>query len=125
MHLFKIVLAVLPALALAQDGPTTTTQTSTLTLYKTMTLSEVETIIATPSANSTTSSYTPTTTPSSTFTTPESSLTTTESSASGTTADDEPTALPTSTNEPGAGVALSASRVAFAGVAGVIIAALL
>ena len=123
MQLFKIALALLPALALAKDELSTTTQTSPTTLYKTLTLSEVHTDIVTPTVNSTTP--TPTPTPSSSFSTPlwstseEAELTSTEINTV-----PEPTTSPTTVEE-GAASALSANRLAFAGAVGVAIAILI
>lgn len=112
MQISKILFAVLPALALAEDGRSTTTCTATTTLTKTMTLSQVHTVI---------SSQYNTTTPVATTTAADTSF----SSApvvTTTAVDEKP---PVVTDKPGAGSALDASRVVLAGALGMVVVAMI
>ncbi|KAH6981076.1 hypothetical protein BKA56DRAFT_616887 [Ilyonectria sp. MPI-CAGE-AT-0026] len=125
MHFSKLILAILPALALASDEGTTT-QTKTATLTKTYTLSEVHTVTSTwtgeptaAAANSTTPISTPAySTPGSTGSTGITSF----SSAASTAAD---ASTPTTVSKEGAGSALDAGKVVLAGVAGMVVVALM
>jgi hypothetical protein len=114
MHFTRFLLAALPALVMAtEDEAPTTTCTSTTTLTKTLTLSQVHTVTASYGHNTTTS-YMPTIGTTSYFTSPTPS--TTGSS------DDE--SEPTEAPEPGpdnAGAALDAGKMAWAGLAGIIV----
>ncbi|KAH8169988.1 hypothetical protein LIA77_10532 [Sarocladium implicatum] len=112
MRLSTIVLAALPALALAQEDDTsTTTMIATTTLTKTYTLSEVHTIIHTPSHNSS-ATYTPT----------ASYTMTTETEASSTSGSD---AEPTTVDEDDAASLLGAGRVLLTGMVGMAVVALM
>ena len=113
----KLLFAVLPALALAQeeDGKSTTTCTSSTTITKTMSLSEVHTVTATHN-NTTTSASTPTSVGTSSHFT---SATVIPTSTDG---GEEP---PTVTEDPNAAPALDATRVVLAGVLGVAAVALM
>lgn len=124
MHFSKLILAILPALALASDEGTTT-QTKTATLTKTYTLSEVHTVTSTwtgeptaAAANSTTPISTPA------YSTPGStgSTITSFTSAASTAAE---ASAPATVSKEGAGSALDAGKVALAGVAGMVVVALM
>ncbi|OAQ67265.1 hypothetical protein VFPPC_14459 [Pochonia chlamydosporia 170] len=113
MHLTKLVFAVLPALALADTSavtsaaPTsTTTCTSTTTLVKTITLSRAHTVTSTWGHNSTT--YMPTGGMTS-FTPPPATT----------------APAPTTKGPQNAAGALDATKIAFAGVAGMLVVALM
>ncbi|ATY63883.1 hypothetical protein A9K55_003926 [Cordyceps militaris] len=122
MRLSTVLVAILPAFAAAQSsdsaslttvtGTSTTTTTMTNTEYvtKTVTLSRVHTTVSTVSSLNSTTAIQPT----GGITLP------TASSASAT-----PTTLPTTKGPTNAGAALDAGKVVFAGVAGIVIAALL
>ncbi|KAF5006258.1 hypothetical protein FDECE_7348 [Fusarium decemcellulare] len=131
MHFSKLVLAVLPALAFAED---TTTQTSTAVVTKTYFLSQVHTVTATGystevEAKTETTEADVTSTPvlseTSTFvhlvnstaheSTPKSTVASTATSGGS-----EPSNVPEN-----AGSAVHAGSLALAGVAGMVIAALL
>ncbi|KAH7316558.1 hypothetical protein B0I35DRAFT_409746 [Stachybotrys elegans] len=115
MHLFKIALALLPALALAQEEDTTTTLTSTTVLTKTYYLSEVHTVTST--YDNSTASVTPTVGTTSHFT----SLSPTITSGTGGEASE-------STNGPdpdSAASALDSGKVILAGIAGMVAVAML
>lgn len=114
MRLSTILLAALPALAVADEhsssaaapsvtsGTVTTTCTSSYMVTKTLTLSRIHTSVA---HNTTT--WMPT------------------GSMTMTSTQDAPTTLPTDKGPDSAGVALDAGKVVFAGVAGMIAVALL
>ncbi|KAM4065370.1 hypothetical protein HRG_004309 [Hirsutella rhossiliensis] len=116
MHLFKYLLAALPALALAQEsapassGPSSTvTQTSVITMTKTIVLQRLSTVTATAGVNGTsvgTTSY----------------LTPIPSGAAA-----PSTAVPSSPRGPTVNAAgsLDATRVALAGLAGMLAVAML
>lgn len=109
MRISSIILAALPALALAQeDGSSTTTLLKTTTLTKTYTLSEVHTVIHTPGHNAT-ASWTPT--PSSSYVKP--------------TGGAEPTGKPPTVDDDNAASALGAGKVVLAGLAGMAVVALM
>lgn len=109
MQFSKILFAILPALALAEDGQSTTTCTSSTTITKTMTLSEVHTVTSTLAHNTTTSAYT---TPSVGTTSHFTSATVVPTTTGG---EEQP---PTVTDDPNAAPALDATRVVLAGVLG-------
>lgn len=122
MHFSKLILAILPALALASDEDTTT-KTKTATLTKTYTLSEVHTVTSTwtgeptaAAANSTTPISTPA------YSTPGTTGITSFTSAASTAADQS---APTTVSKEGAGSALDAGKVVLAGVAGMVVVALM
>lgn len=111
MQLIKLVVAALPALALADTSaaPTTTyTYTNTMTMVKTITLAQVHTVTSTWDTNSTSTTFAPTGGMTS-FTPP-----------AATTAPAPATKGP----DNAAGV-LDATKVAFAGVAGMLVVALM
>jgi len=112
MQLSKILFAVLPALVLAEEGQSTTTCTSSTTITKTMTLSEVHTVTSTMAHNTTTTSA---------YSTPVSSVGTTSHFTSATvipSSTDGGEEPPTVTDDPSAAPALDATRVALAAVLG-------
>ncbi|EFY91759.1 hypothetical protein MAC_02044 [Metarhizium acridum CQMa 102] len=108
MHLIKLVVAALPALALADTSaaPTTYTYTNTMTLVKTITLAQVHTVTSTWAANSTT--YAPTGGMTS-FTPPAATT----------------TPAPASKGPENAAGVLEATKIALAGVAGMFVVALM
>lgn len=114
MKLSNILLAVLPALALAQEeDASTTTVISTTTLTKTYTLSEVHTKII--ALNTTTAA--PTTTNATTsYATTATLITTTEAESTPTTVDPD---------NDSAGVTLDAAKIVMAGFAGMLVVALM
>jgi hypothetical protein len=116
----RYLLAALPALVMATEGDAaTTTCTSTTTLTKTLTLSEVHTVTSTFGSNTTTS-YMPTNIgTTSYFTSPTPSTT-----GSGSGDDAEPTQPPAPGSD-NAGAALDAGKMAWAGLAGIIIMAVM
>ncbi|KAM3497677.1 hypothetical protein MY10362_008979 [Beauveria mimosiformis] len=124
MRLSTLLFAVLPALAAADDATsaapsvTTITETSTGTIHftKTITLARVHMVVST--LNSTSSAAIQ---PTGGITHPSSIAATTTAT---TTAAGSPTAVPTK-GLSNAGAALDAGKVVFAGVAGMVIAALL
>ncbi|KAH7161332.1 hypothetical protein EDB81DRAFT_342213 [Dactylonectria macrodidyma] len=124
MHFSKLVLAILPALALASDEGTTT-QTKTATLTKTYTLSEVHTVTSTwtgeptaAAANSTTWYSTPA---ASTPGTSDVTSITSFASAASTAAESAPATITTE----GAGSTLNAGNVVLAGFVGMVVVALM
>ncbi|KAM3560764.1 hypothetical protein ARSEF4850_003522 [Beauveria asiatica] len=128
MRLSTLLFAVLPALAAADDANsaapsvTTITETSTGTIHltKTVTLARVHMVVST--LNSTSSAAIQ---PTGGITHPSSiAATTTTTTTTATTAAGGSTAVPTK-GPSNAGAALDAGKVVFAGVAGMVIAALL
>ncbi|KAF7557489.1 hypothetical protein G7046_g6042 [Stylonectria norvegica] len=128
MHLTSLFVALLPALALAQsDSALTTTQTSTKHLTKTYFLSQIHTVTAVHSNTTSTfvttavSTSVATTDISTTFANATTSATGYASgTGSGTAASASSTVV-----APNAGSALEAGKLAFAGVAGMVIAAMM
>ncbi|KAI8624936.1 hypothetical protein F5Y19DRAFT_480174 [Xylariaceae sp. FL1651] len=117
MHLTSIVAtALLPLLAIADD---TSTATSTMTMTKYVTISKVATSSIYAAANATSSFYLPTGTGYSSGVVP---TTTSAGEDSGSPTGSSPTVSPTIDNGNGAG---SLSAFAFAGVAGMALAALI
>lgn len=117
MQFSKIVLALLPAIALAapaDDAPLTTTHTSTQVVTKTYFLSSVHTVTAV--FESSTGTFVTTAV--------QTSIDTTEVTVAPTATEAEPTATPPVVTG-NAGSALEAGKLAAAGVAGMVALALL
>lgn len=112
-----IAAALLPLLAVAQE----TTLTSTMTMTKYVTISKVATSSVYVAANTTSSFHTPIGTGYSTIL-PATTTATTDAEGSATPTSSSPTVSPTIDNGSGAG---SLTAFSFAGLAGMVVAALL
>ncbi|KAG9258524.1 uncharacterized protein F5Z01DRAFT_632602 [Emericellopsis atlantica] len=115
MQFSNLFLAILPALALASEGPSTSTCTSTTTLTKTLTLSSAHTVTSSVAVNSTTPISTPT---SSSYTMVSSSDLTSLPVETSTSSGEEPATV---TDDSGASGAVSAGKVILAGVMGMVV----
>jgi hypothetical protein len=121
MKFSLFAVAALPALALAQS---TTTETSTTVLTKTVTLAKLHTVTSVVSSHNATTTAAATTTPSSHHLVGTAVSSTAFKPTGGVSSTGAP--IPSATKGPqNAGVALEASKVALAGVAGMIMVALM